>query len=117
MSDVKPQPSVEPAPITDGGRRVLAFARRHPALTVVGVLGVGLIGGFEVAAGVLLGAGVTALVRAKPREAQKEHEEHHEPPRRSWIDRVSPEMRKRGRALVQAARGKLAPTGPGSVSP
>jgi hypothetical protein len=76
---------------------------------VIGTAGLGLIGGFELAAGVVIGAGVAALIRtandrapvAKPHEAGDDA--------RTVTQRLSPEVTKRVRAVVQAARGKLAP--------
>ncbi len=42
-------------------KRAFGFARRHPALTTIGVVGIGLVGGLELAAGLLIGVGITAL--------------------------------------------------------
>src|SRR5947208_9728998 len=42
--------------------KLIAFAREHPKLSVVGAAGIGLLGGAEVAAGVLIGAGGAALL-------------------------------------------------------
>lgn len=88
---------------------MIAFARRHPALTVIGTAGAGLLGGLELAAGVVIGAGVAALVRATDGHAPvaKPHEEGDGA--RTLMQRLSPELTKRVRAVVQAARGKLAP--------
>jgi hypothetical protein len=88
--------------------RALAFARRHPALTVIGVAGAGLIGGVQLMAGVLIGAGIAAYVRAGDRRAAATAA-HGERERTGLMDRISPEMKKRARAMVQAARGRLEP--------
>jgi hypothetical protein len=47
--------------------RMMTFARRHPGATVIGAAGIGLFGGLEIAAAVLIGAGVAALVRLPDR--------------------------------------------------
>ncbi len=96
---------LEAAPSTDGHNRTIAFARRHPALTVVGATGAGLLGGIELAAGILIGAGVLALISGRvPAEshAPREHA-------REKISRVRPEVTRRVRAMVEAARGHLPP--------
>jgi hypothetical protein len=85
-----------------------ALARRHPALTVAGAATLGLFGGIEVAAGIVVGAAVFAWVRdraapgvAKPHRARElAHELWSELPRT---------VRERTRAIIDAARGK--PTG------
>jgi len=48
-------------------QRMMTFARRHPGATVIGAAGIGLFGGFEIAAAVLICAGVAALVRLPDR--------------------------------------------------
>jgi hypothetical protein len=82
--------------------RVTSFARRHPGLTVLGAAAVSLLGGMEVAAGVLIGAGVLALVgsRSEPEAPRSEARER---------ELVPPDLRARARAIVQAARGELQP--------
>ena len=93
-------------------RGMVRFARRHPALTLIGAAGVSLLGGIEVAAGVLLGAGVVAMLRPKRREIEAEargepqaHAEHAEHEMREVLS----EARQRVRAVAQAARGELHP--------
>ena len=108
------QPPKAGEPVEAGAPEVrhgaLDLVRRHPALTVIGAAGVSLFGGLEVAAGVLLGAGVLAMLRPKRREieaaAPVEHEEHeeHEPVRDLLRD-----ARQRMRAVAQAARGEIPP--------
>lgn len=65
--------------------RLMTYARAHPRLSVLGVAGLGLFGGLEVAAAVLLGAGVAALVklpdRAPPMDGVRARA-------RSFIDRA-----------------------------
>ena len=76
--------------------KIMSFARRHPALSLVGVAGVGLFGGLEVAAGVLLGAGAVALIGRDDRTAAS-------------VDRAPREITERLRAAVRAMRGEPAP--------
>jgi vacuolar-type H+-ATPase subunit H len=64
-------------------------------LTVVGALGVGLLGVM----------GVVALMRGRRAAIVDEAREK----ARTIVDRVSPELRTRARAVVQAARGKIEP--------
>ena len=66
--------------------RVFQVAREHPALTAIGAAGIGLFGGLELAAGVLIGAGVAALFYRDPAHG----------------------VRERARAVVDAIRGKAA---------
>jgi hypothetical protein len=47
--------------------RLMTYAREHPRLSVLGVAGLGLFGGLEVAAAVLLGAGIAAVVKLPDR--------------------------------------------------
>jgi ElaB/YqjD/DUF883 family membrane-anchored ribosome-binding protein len=89
--------------------KAMSFAREHPALSVIGAATFGLLGGIELAAGVLLGAGVARLIGRNGRAAAP-HEEHAMRERaRKLLERTPPEARKRMRAIVQAARGKIAP--------
>jgi len=91
------------------------FARRHPIMTVLGAASLGLFGGIEMAAGVLLGAGVYAALRVRQgrgtvtREIPQEPEDV-EQRTRGILDRASPELVSRAKAVVQAARGKIGPT-------
>jgi hypothetical protein len=94
--------------------RALAFARRHPALTLIGAAGAGLMGGLELAAGVLIGAGVAALVRARDGRATETETEAHAERQRAGrmmeqVEQMAPEVKKRARAVLQAVRGKLEP--------
>ncbi len=83
--------------------RVVAFARRHPVVAVLGAATASLIGGLEVATGVLIGAGVLALLRSHGEAVM-----HAEPSAQSAS---SVDLRARARAVMQAARGKLEPRG------
>jgi hypothetical protein len=111
---IEPEPPLVTQPVpTEEQRapeRTKGFARRHPALTVIGVAGAGLLGGIELAAGVLIGAGVAALVRARDGHAV-EAKGHVVRDRASALfERAPDEMKKRARAVMQAARGKLEPS-------
>jgi hypothetical protein len=94
--------------------RALAFASEHPLLAVLGVAGLGLLGGAELAVGVLIGAGAAAALRAGPRRASR-HGHGERGRARTILDRVPGQVRARARAVVQAARGEIgpAPQGPG----
>lgn len=79
-----PDPTV-PADTRSRLDRMMTYAREHPRLAVLGAAGIGLFGGIELAAAVLVGAGVAALVklpdRAPPMEAVRDRA-------RSFIERV-----------------------------
>ena len=81
----------------------MRFAREHPALSVLGAAGIGLFGGVELAAGMLIGAGVVAALRGTDGTKLRERA-------RAFLDRAPPHVRERARAVVQAARGKIAAT-------
>ena len=84
--------------------RLRNFARRHPALTVIGAAGLGLFGGIELAAGMLAGAGIMLLVARQrgPREPTQ----------------AMGAVRERARAVVDAALGKpAAPASPIAQEP
>jgi hypothetical protein len=94
----KPQAST-----SDQAHGVMAFARRHPVATVLGVAGVGLFGGFEIAAAVLVGAGVAAIV-ARGQAAPQAHVVRE---RARGILARRPEIKNRARAVVDAVRGRI----------
>jgi hypothetical protein len=80
---------------------------------VAGLVGAGLVGGIEMATGVLLGAGVAALIR---RKGAPSAEPSAEPPAatrgrmRRLLDRAPHdlhELKERARAVMLAARGDL----------
>jgi hypothetical protein len=87
-------------PKNDAARQAPAiggFLRRHPALTVLGAASIGVLGGAEMVAGVVLGAGVAALLgRAPHAHAAREHHRI-----RDRVSRAS----ERARAIVHAALG------------
>ncbi|MDX2089818.1 MAG: hypothetical protein SFX73_18320 [Kofleriaceae bacterium] len=89
-----------------GAPRGRGFFRRHPVLTVAGAAGVGLLGGIEMALGVAVGAGVLALIR--PSSSQRAMSEGQgawrERAQQLW-EQAPDELRKRARAVVEAARG------------
>ena len=90
----------------------IAFARRHPALTLIGTAGAGLVGGLELAAGVVIGAGIAALIRPQDGHAAVAGAPEARDRTRALMGRLRPEVKKRARAMVQAARGKLDPVTP-----
>lgn len=94
--------------------KLLNFPRRHPALSVIGVAGAGLIAGPELALGVVLGAGVAALVNRRSMERVERVEKEAGEAARSVRQRArqifDPEtVKQRARAVVQAARGQISP--------
>ncbi len=92
--------------------KALSFARQHPALSVLGAASIGLLGGLELAAGVLIGAGAAALLGRDDRPATEDLSAESRAVRdrgRKLLDRAPREAMNRARAVVQAARGKIAP--------
>jgi hypothetical protein len=106
--------------------KLLSFPRRHPALSVIGVAGAGLLAGPELALGVVLGAGVAALVnrraaghvegrtegrtRGRMERVEKEAVDAARSVRRRARQIFDPEtVKQRARAVVQAARGQISP--------
>ena len=87
--------------------RMWRFARRHPALSILGTAGLGLIGGLELAGGVLIGAGVAAALRGRSGEGAAEPVRDVRERARSILSRAPHEVRERARAVVDAARGKM----------
>lgn len=91
-------------------RGAVQFARRHPFITLAGATGASMFGGLELAAGVLVGAGVARFLRSGNGRAPREKIEEARGRLRSALDRLVPgELRARTRAVVDAARGKSAP--------
>lgn len=85
--------------------RVLSFASEHPLLAILGVAGIGLVGGVELAAGVLIGAGAAAALRARtpgPDGGVRRRA-------RTLVERAPRKLRERARAVFQAALGELPP--------
>lgn len=123
-SETPPEMAEQAAPMPEPrhGSRLMQFGRKHPVLTVAGLAGAGLVGGIEMAAGVLLGAGVTALMRRRntagwlqgeTRHEEPPHEEAHHERRqrmREMLARAPHDLqglRERARAVVLAARGEI----------
>jgi hypothetical protein len=79
--------------------RLMRFVRRHPAMSAVGAVGIGLLGGIELAAGIAIGAGAMAILD-RPGNA------HLRDRARALLDRAPEGLRERVRAVMQAARGK-----------
>jgi hypothetical protein len=75
----------------------LAYVRQHPGISILAAAGIGLLGGVEVAAGVLFGAGIATLIGKGGERAVSD------------VARSPQIVRDRVRAIVQAARGKIAP--------
>jgi hypothetical protein len=82
-----------------------ALARRHPALTVAGAATLGLLGGLEVAAGIMVGAAVLALVRGGAAPGVARPHRARELAHGLWSE-LPRTLRERTRAVIQAARGK-----------
>ncbi len=80
--------------------RAVRYARAHPKLSVLGAAGLGLFGGLEVAVAMLVGAGIAAFVHAGVGKVERA---------RPLAERASSKVKERARAVVQAARGKIAP--------
>lgn len=107
--DPPPEPTVTGGPGPACTNPAVEFARRHPALALIGAAGVGLIGGLELVAGVVIGAGVSALVRAHDGRAVATEAREVRERARALVGRLPHEVTKRARAVLQAARGKLDP--------
>ena len=88
------------------GGRLRHVAQEHPIVTVLGLGGLGLIGGIELAAGMLIGAGVAAALRIR-RGAENEPTAHSvREKRRAIVDRMPHVVKERARAVIDAALGK-----------
>ena len=88
------------------GGRLRHVAQDHPIVTVLGLGGLGLIGGVEMAAGMLIGAGVAAALRIR-RSAENEPAAHSvREKRRGIVDRMPHVVKERARAVIDAALGK-----------
>ena len=86
--------------------KVRSFARRHPVATVLGVGGLGLFGGAELAVGALIGAGVAfTLGRPGTRELDDEARGLRERARTA-LDHTPRVLRERAKAVMDAARGR-----------
>jgi uncharacterized protein HemX len=81
---------------------LMAFARRHPLAAVLGAAGIGLFGGVEIAAAMLVGAGVAAIVRG-----QSAPQAHVVREKAREVVARKPELKNRARAIVDAVRGRI----------
>lgn len=100
---------------------LMMFVRHHPVVSVLGAAGVGLIGGPEIAFGVMLGAGIAVLIdrRGASRSAgpamdagaadAAETARHVRQRAREILDGAPGIVKQRARAVVQAVRGQIAP--------
>ncbi len=103
-------PEVEHA-ARGGLSRVTRFAREHPAVSVLGAAGIALFGGIDIALGVLVGAAVAAFAHVEKRDRSQAADDAAAQARgvrdraRSLFDH---EIKDRARAIVEAARNKIA---------
>jgi hypothetical protein len=111
-SEPAPEPPPREARDDDRESSLVRFGRRHPTLTVIGLAGAGLLGGLEVAAGVLLGAGVAMLIRRA--DANKDGTTASPAATRGRMRKIlarAPrgldELRARARAVMRAASGEI----------
>ena len=100
---------------------LMTFVRHHPVVSVLGAAGVGLIGGPEIAFGVVLGAGIAVLIdrRGAGRSVgaameagaadAAEGARHVRQRAREILDGAPGIVKQRARAVVQAVRGQIAP--------
>jgi len=100
---VKSEPEAPPAKLEEGAHGMMAFARRHPLATVLGVAGVGLFGGFEIAAAIMVGAGVAAIVS----RGDLVGDTHVVRDKARGLLARRPELKNRARAVVDAVRGRI----------
>jgi hypothetical protein len=84
--------------------RLSRFTRNHPGLTIAGLAVAGLAGGVELAAGMVLGAGVAALIR-RPREGAAPSEPSPQP--EAKLHELRQRFEERARAVISAARGEI----------
>lgn len=116
---IESKPTPDPGPPRLGN--LMTFARHHPVVSVLGAAGLGLIGGPEVAFGVVLGAGIAVLIdrRGAGRSVRGDVEagaadaaegaRHVRQRAREILDGAPAIVRQRARAVVQAVRGQIAP--------
>jgi ElaB/YqjD/DUF883 family membrane-anchored ribosome-binding protein len=100
---------------------LMTFVRHHPVVSVLGAAGVGLLGGPELAFGVVLGAGIAVLIdrRGAGRSVgaameagaadAAEGARHVRQRAREILDGAPGIVKQRARAVVQAVRGQIAP--------
>jgi hypothetical protein len=116
---IESKPAHAPGPPRLG--HLMTFVRHHPVVSVLGAAGVGLIGGPEVAFGVVLGAGIAVLIdrRGAGRSVgaameagaadAAEGARHVRQRAREILDGAPGIVKQRARAVVQAVRGQIAP--------
>lgn len=116
---IESNPTHAPGPPRVGN--LMNFVRHHPVASVLGAAGVGLIGGPEIALGVVLGAGVAVLIdrRSGGRSAGEaveagaadavEGARHVRQRAREILDGAPGIVKQRARAVVQAVRGQIGP--------
>jgi hypothetical protein len=116
---IESKPTHAPGPPRLGN--LMTFMRHHPVASVLGAAGVGLLGGPEIALGVVLGAGISVLIdrRGAGRSAgaavdagapdAAEGARHVRQRAREILDGAPGIVKQRARAVVQAVRGQIAP--------
>jgi hypothetical protein len=116
---IESKPTHAPGPPRFGN--LMTFMRHHPVASVLGAAGVGLLGGPEIALGVVLGAGISVLIdrRSAGRSAgapvdagaadAAEGARHVRQRAREILDGAPGIVKQRARAVVQAVRGQIAP--------
>jgi hypothetical protein len=116
---IESEPTHAPGPPRLGN--MMTFVRHHPVVTVLGAAGVGLIGGPEVAFGVVLGAGIAVLINRRGADPSvrgtveagaadaAEGARHVRQRAREILDGAPEIVKQRFRAVVQAVRGQIAP--------
>ena len=114
---IESEPTHAPGPPRLGN--LMTFVRHHPVAAVLGAAGVGLIGGPEIAFGVVLGAGIAVLIdrRGGGRSVRATVEagaadaadgaRHVRQRAREILDDAPGIVRQRARAVVQAVRGQI----------
>jgi hypothetical protein len=90
--------------ISQNEGRLSRFTRKHPGLTIAGLAVAGLAGGVELAAGMVLGAGVAALIR-RPRQGVAPSEPPAQP--EAKLHELRQRFEERARAVISAARGEI----------
>lgn len=114
MTDETQSPQADTHTPEPASHRLAQFVRRHPGGSVLGAAAIGLLGGVEVAIGMLIGAGVLALARTQP-GANSAHGVRERA--RSIIERAPGEVRAKARAVVQAAQSRFSKTEAASAQP
>lgn len=79
--------------------RTIGFARAHPGVSLIAAAGVGLFGGLELAAGMLFGAGIYALVGDGATRARAS----------SMLGALPQKLRDRARSMTDSMRSRISP--------